>query len=69
MLFIFTFFQRTRKNTFGDSSEDGGYRMPFFGADEEYEYREIRQLNVTVMKSCDDFTMPHLDMDESCKYE
>ena len=61
-------FERIRRNTFGDEVEkpdDTNSNAGWGGADGDHLYKEIRYVNVTVLKECPKF--PSLNDDESCK--
>ena len=69
-------FERARRNTFGDASQDWAentYRKFFGGGSDGGDVNgkslpELLQLNVTVVTPCSENSLPHLNMNEACKY-
>ena len=58
-------FERIQKNAFGEDS-DGRWRAQYAKYHSaQTQWRQIWQVNVTVLKECDSY--PHLHMDESCE--
>lgn len=58
-------FERIRRNTFGDDIEKDEGDPNYTNDSKEKLYKEIRYINVTVLKECPKY--PTLNIDESCE--